>query len=189
MIENKNKNIHKQKVVNFISGPGVGKSLVSSLVYAELKMKHISTEIIPEYAKWLVYTGNTEALNDQYHVSMEQYNRLKVLKGKVEYIIGDSGLFTGLYYNRKYTGNHSDKDKTEKMIISHNEEFDNIYIYLQRNPAFPFEKNGRVHSEKESKQIDLELLDLLDKYNINYLEVMSDKSSIEKIIEYIMNDF
>ena len=43
-------------IVNFISGPGCGKSLMSVLCYAELKMKHLKVEYVPEYAKGLVWS-------------------------------------------------------------------------------------------------------------------------------------
>jgi hypothetical protein len=34
------------KVINFISGPGAGKSLMSALTFAELKMNHYKTEYV-----------------------------------------------------------------------------------------------------------------------------------------------
>jgi hypothetical protein len=175
----------KTKVVNFISGPGVGKSLMSAMVYAELKMMHISAEIVPEVAKWLIYRGQLDKLNDQYYVSSEQYKKIKVLEGKVEYVIGDSGILTGLYYNRAYKSNMSDVSKTEQMILSKNNEFNNIYVYIERNPEFRFDKEGRVHTEEESKTVDIELKELLHELEIPYKSFLSHKDSVKGIIEYI----
>lgn len=174
------------KVINFIAAPSTGKSLMSALVYAELKMMHKSTEIIPEYAKWLVYTKDFDTLNDQWKLSTEQYKKVKILEGKVEYIVGDSGLLTGLYYNRKYTSNHSDKRKTASMIMDRNNEFNNIYIYLRRNDNFPYENNGRVHSEEESRIIEQELLDMLHELNINFKSFTSDRIHVKDIVDYIL---
>ena len=75
------------KVINFIGGSGCGKSLMSALVFAELKMKHLSVEYIQEYSKQLVWANNMDLLNDQYHVSIKQYNRIKMMEDKVDYII------------------------------------------------------------------------------------------------------
>lgn len=175
------------KVVNFISGPSVGKSLLSALVYAELKMLHKSAEIVPEVAKWLIYRGEIDKLNDQYYVSSEQYKQFKALDGKVEYIIGDSGILTGLYYNRAYKSNMSDVKKTEELILAKNNEFNNIYVYVERNSDFPFEKEGRVHTEEESKIVDIELKDMLKEFNIPYKSFLSHRDSVRGIVDYILS--
>ncbi len=180
-------NKKRTKVVNFISGPSVGKSLMSSLVYAELKMLHKSVEIVPEVAKWLIYRGELEKLNDQYYVSSEQYKMIKALDGKVEYVIGDSGIFTGMYYNRAYKSNMSDIVKTEKMIWAKNNEFDNIYIFLERNQEYPFETEGRVHTEEESKVVDIELKEMLKEFNVPYKSVLSYRDNVQEIVDYILS--
>jgi hypothetical protein len=175
---------HRYLLDNFIVSHN---STMSSLVYAELKMLHKSAEIVPEVAKWLIYREEFEKLNDQYFVSSEQYKQIKALDGKVEYVIGDSGIFSGLYYNRAYKSNMSDIQKTEQMILDKNNEFHNIYVYIVRNKNFPFEKEGRVHTEEESMIIDKEIKYLLDEYNIKYLSVLSDKTSIPTIMNYILS--
>lgn len=177
----------RTKVVNFISGPGVGKSTMSSMVYAELKMLHKSVEIVPEVAKWLIYRGELEKLNDQYYVSSEQYKQIKALDGKVEYVIGDSGILTGLYYNRAYRSNMSDVTKTERMILDKNNEFNNIYIYVERNSEFPFEKEGRVHTEDESEIVDIELKEMLSEFKISYKSFLSHRDSVRGIVDYILS--
>ena len=42
------------KIINFLSGPSAGKSLMAALVYAELKSMHYKVEYVQEYAKHLV---------------------------------------------------------------------------------------------------------------------------------------
>jgi len=175
----------KTKVVNFICGPSGGKSTMSALLYAELKMMHKTAEIVPEFAKWLIYRGQLDKLKDQYYVSMEQYSMVKALDTKVEYIIADSGIFTGLFYNSEYPDNMSDIKKTEKMIKEKLSEFDNIYIYLERNEEYPYEKEGRVHNEEQSREIDIKLKALMDAMGIEYLRVKSDRCNISKMVEYI----
>jgi hypothetical protein len=174
---------HKYVLGNFIVSHN---STMSSLVYAELKMMNKSVEIVPEVAKWLIYRGEFEKLNDQYYVSSEQYKMIKALEGKVEYVIGDSGIFTGMYYNRAYKSNMSDRSKTEKMIWERNNEFSNIYVFIERNPEYPFEKEGRVHTEEESKVVDIELKEMLKEFNIPYKSVLSHRKSVKEIVDYIL---
>jgi hypothetical protein len=177
----------KTKVVNFISGAGAGKSLMSALTFAELKMRHIKTEYVQEYAKSLVWQKLFDELANQYHVSMQQYKMIKSVNGSVDYIICDSGLLIGLFYNRYHKDNVSNIQKTEQMILDKMNEFNNIYIFLERNPEFPFEQEGRLQNEKEAQQIDIGFKDILNEFNLPYKSFISSKDSIPQIIDYILN--
>lgn len=177
----------KTKIINFIGGAGIGKSTMAALTFAELKSMHFKTEYVQEYAKMLVYKKDFDTLDNQYLVSSEQYKMLKAVDGQVEYICSDSPLIIGLFYNRDYITNVCNVQKTEAMILSKINEFDNIYIYLERNKEYPFEKEGRVHDENQSIVIDRKLKELLDEFNIKYLSIISDKKSLPEIINYILS--
>lgn len=177
----------KSKVINFISGAGAGKSLMSAMVFAELKMRHIKTEYVQEYAKTLIWQKKFDELNNQYHVSMEQYKMIKAVDGAVDYIVCDSGLLIGVFYNRYSKTNVCNVKKTEDVIVKKMKEFDNIYIFLERNPTYPFEKEGRMQDENEAKMIDLKFKDLLHEFKLPYKSFMSSKESIPHIIDYILN--
>ncbi len=176
---------HKTKCINLVSGPSCGKSVMSALIFAELKSMHKSAELVQEFAKQLVWTEQFEELNNQYHVSMTQYRWLKAVDGKVDYIVTDSPLLLGLLYNRIYPTNVSNVQKTEEMILSKMSEFDNIYIFLERSD-YPFERHGRVHTESQSHEIDDQLKSLMDSMGLQYLSVKSSKTSISKIIDYVL---
>lgn len=47
----------KTKVVNLVAAPGVGKSTCAAMIFGEIKARHLTCEIVPEYAKWLIYKG------------------------------------------------------------------------------------------------------------------------------------
>jgi hypothetical protein len=175
------------KVVNFISGAGAGKSLMSALTFAEIKMNHFKAEYVQEYAKMLIWQNRLEELDNQYQVSMEQYKMIKALDNVVDYIICDSGLLIGLFYNRYHLTNVCDIEKTEKMILSKMDEFENIYIFLERDPDIPYENDGRLQSEDESKSIDIKFKQLLEELKLEYKCFKSGKDSIPGILEYILN--
>lgn len=147
----------------------------------------MNAEMVQEYAKHLIYLGDVERLNNQWVVSYEQYKRLKCLQGKVNYICCDSPLLVGLFYNRYHVGNVSNVEKTEQMILAKMHELHPcVYIFLERNEEFPFESSGRVHGEEESKIIDTKMRALLGELGIEYLSIKSDKSSVNTIVDYVL---
>lgn len=177
----------RTKIINLIGAPSAGKSVVAALLFAELKMRHYSAEYVQEYAKTLIWQNRLDELDNQYTVSFEQYKMIKAVNGNVEYICLDSPLLIGLYYNRVYKTNVSDVKKTEAMILSKMEEFDNIYIFLDRNEDYPYEKAGRIHSEEESKIISVEFIELMEELGINYKRFVSDRSNINEMLDYIFS--
>jgi tRNA uridine 5-carbamoylmethylation protein Kti12 len=174
------------KVINFVGSPGTGKTVAAALTFAELKMRHLKAEYVQEYAKTLVWQKKFEELDNQYQVSTEQYRMIKAVDGAVDYIVCDSGLVNGLFYNKYNDCNVSDIIKTEKMILQKMGEFDNLYIFLERNEEFPYESAGRVQGEKEARTLDLKFKEMLESLNIPYISVLSSKHSIQKILDYII---
>lgn len=177
----------KKFVINFISGPSVGKSLMSALVYAELKIKGYKTEYVQEYAKTLVWKKQFDILNNQYHVSTEQYNIIKALETtqELEIIVVDGALLLGIYYNENFNDNVSNVIKTRNMILKKNAEFNNIYIYLERNVYIKFEKEGRMQNEEESKHADVTLYEILHDMNLPFQSFLSHKDSVKDIVSFI----
>jgi nicotinamide riboside kinase len=175
------------KIINLIGSPSSGKSLIAALLFAELKMMHKRTEYVQEYAKTLVWQNRLDELANQYNVTTEQYKMIKSVNNKVEFICLDSPLLLGIYYNRYHTDNVSNVEKTEKMILDKMQEFDNIYIFIERNTEFPYEIEGRIHNEQESNDISIKLLEILKEFGLPYKSFRSDKSNIKKMIQYILN--
>lgn len=166
-------------VVNFISGPSSGKSLMSALLYAEMKARNLKVEYVQEYAKNLVWLGNFEELNNQYNVSLQQYRILQAMNDKVDYIVCDTSLLVGLYYNSKNKDNVCNIEKTKAMILKRLKEFKNKYIFIDRNPLWTYEQHGRIQNEQESKLIDIELKVMLNELGIDYHTFLSHKDKIK----------
>lgn len=171
-------------VINLIGSPGVGKSVIAAMLFAELKIRGYTVEYVPEYVKSLVWKGDLETIKNQYYVSMQQYKLLKAVNGKVDYIVTDGSLFLGLYYNRHWPDNVSDIEKTDSRIKEYLSEFSNVYIYLKRGD-FNYEREGRIHSEEESWKIQDDLEYLLQIEGIHYAQFTSSKNAIEDMLNYI----
>lgn len=175
----------KTKIINFISGPSGGKSLCTYATVIEMKVNGYSAEIVPEFAKNLVWDEDFESLNNQYYVSREQYKLLKAVNGKIPFVITDGSLLHGLVYNKINPDNTSNIEKTEKAILNWYNQFDNIVIFLDRNPEHKYEFAGRLQNEEEAKKIDSLLESELKINNISFYRVKSDLSNIPEICELI----
>lgn len=177
----------KTYIVNLINGPGGGKTTICALIFAKLKLKKYVVEYVQEYAKTLVWTKDFDTLNNQYYVSRTQYKLLKQINGHVDFIVTDGPLIQGIYYNLHNQDNISNIDKTQKFILQSHQEFNNINIFLMRG-NFDYEKQGRLQTEDEAKEIDIILKHLLKQNNVSFVsfEANSDDENINKIIEYII---
>ena len=79
-------------VINIIGGPGIGKTTISALLFANLKIRGYICEYVQEFAKKLVWLKDYDTLNNQFFVSREQYTLLKQIDGHVDFLITDGPL-------------------------------------------------------------------------------------------------
>ncbi len=171
-------------IINFIGAPSSGKSLMSALLFAEMKLNHNIIEYVQEYIKHLVWNQDFDKINDQLHISTEQYKLFKNINGKVDYIVTDGSLIHCLFYNKYNKGNTSNTEYTEHKTKEYINEFKNIFIFLKRGD-FPYETEGRIHTVEESTFIENELENLLKSLNLEYITLTSSKESVISAIKYI----
>lgn len=154
------------------------------LLYAKMKIAGAVVEHVPEYAKKLVWAKKFSSLDNQYHVSTKQYENLKSVYGCVQFVITDGSLLHGLYYNRNNPTNVSNVDLTHDKILEYYRDFNNINIYLTRGD-FKYEQAGRIQTEDEAKQIDIDLRKILDDNGVEYRVFKSDESVVDEIVNHI----
>lgn len=173
--------------INIIGAPGVGKSTISALLFANMKIRGFIVEYVQEYVKKLVWTRDFESINNQYYLSKKTYETLNqiVSSGSIDYCISDGPLLHGLVYNLQNVNNTSNIEKTEKFILECIHKFNNINIYLEAVPGRLYETAGRIHTEDESREVGNLLKNLLDKNNMAYVSFSADPQNIDKIIDYI----
>lgn len=159
-------------VVNMIAGPCAGKSTIASGIFYKLKMAGIDCEMALEYAKDQVWEESFSTMEDQIYVFGHQYHRIWRLNKKVQVIITDSPLPLSIYYAKMNSQYFND------FVMEQFNQFDNMIYVIDRNTKY--NQNGRVHTEAESKEIDKFLVNILDKYNEKYENVLNTEA-VDKI--------
>lgn len=159
----------KTKVLNFWAGPGSGKSTLAAEAFAHFKKKGVNCELVPEFAKDLVWSGRDEQLKDQLFVFANHCHQFTRLVDKVDLIITDSPLLQSLVYT-------ADGDvELRQLIKSRFEEFNNVNFYVDRCSAY--NPAGRTQTEDEARRIDYRIKDLLSQerqpYTITTKETFS----------------
>lgn len=162
------------KVINLFGGAGVGKSTLSSEIFAKLKKKGVSVELVTEYAKDLVYDNNNAILDDQFVIFAEQNHRLIRLENKVDYIVTDSPLLLSFIYDK------TDNFTFRRLVTRTFNEYLNINYLLRR--TVDYMSNGRLQTEAEAKEFDDIIRKALDLYDIPYTEIAVDELTADTII-------
>lgn len=177
---------YRAKIINLMGGPGCGKTTIAAGVFARLKSKGINVEYVQEYAKKLVWLERWDDLNNQYSVSRKQYDVLKAIANKVDFIITDGPLAHGFYYIKHNKNNISSKKKTSKSLHEWIDEFNNENYFLTRGDH-PYETEGRYQNEKEAREVDEHMKKILKEEGVKFKIYTSNDDTSDIITEEIIN--
>jgi hypothetical protein len=159
--------LYPTKVINVIGGPGCDKSLVTSAIILYLKLRQKTVEVIPDYAKSLVWQRNFEVLKNQYFIAQRQFEMLELLDGQIQFLITECSLPQVLYYNENYADNICDIAKTHKQILAWYKQHDNINVFVERGDR-KYVHTGRFQDEEQAKAIDRGLRAMLTREHLRY---------------------
>lgn len=174
--------MRKTIVVNLFSGPGAGKSTSATGIFHHLKLNHINSEYVSEYAKDVVWGENYKTLDNQIYVYGKQHNRIFRLKGKVDVIVTDSPAIMGMTY--------CDWDKVSPALQKlayeehHRDDIINMNYFIVRNK--PYLPVGREQNEEQAREKDTEILNLLKENDIEFEKVLGCESSVHKIVADVL---
>ena len=144
------------RVLNFISGPGGGKSTVKAGTFFHLKIAGFRVAQVEEFATERSVCRDWETLSDQRAVTWEQDARQRRWLGQVDFILTDSPLFLGCVYGQ---GEFATPE-FHKEVMDLFGSYENVNVWLDR-PATPYQTYGRHHSEDEAHDLDRMLLSLI----------------------------
>ena len=167
------------QVINLFGSPGSGKSTSAAGLFHKLKTLDYNVELVTEVAKDLVWSKRFQCLENQAKVTVDQYERLRRLENQVEYVITDSPLLLGIFYQPK------DYFKSFKpFVFELFDSFDNHNILIKRSKKY--NPKGRMQNEQESNLISLQLEDLLLDNNYTFSKFKGDKNAVESIYTHLI---
>lgn len=168
----------KTLVVNLIGGPSSGKSSMAAGLFSKLKWNKVRSELVTEYAKHAVWEESTFQLTNQIYLFGQQHHKQFILNGKVDVIITDSPIILGAIYDTANT------PYLKELMLSEFNKFWNFNILLERKKEY--DKVGRMQTEQEAIQKDIECKKFLNDNNIEYITLPGEEASIEIIYNKIL---
>ncbi|MEK9804178.1 MAG: hypothetical protein VW475_12305 [Curvibacter sp.] len=170
--------LYPTKVINIIGGPGSDKSLFTGAILLYLHLHHKTVELIPDYAKSLVWQKDYEALRNQYRIAQQQFQMLSLLDGQVQYLVTESSLPQVLYYNEFYPENICDVGKTRKQIVEWYRQFNNVNILVERASERKYIHTGRFQDEEQAKEVDRGMRALLRREGLPFTSLKPEVEAI-----------
>lgn len=171
----------KSKFINLFAGPGAGKSTTAAGVFYELKTRGYNAELVPEFAKDLVWEGRIETLSRQVYVTARQYHMIEKLKDKAEFIVTDSPVLLGSVYADGHPYCYTDT----LVWCHHRTSTPGLNFFIDRSDSFS--DIGRVHNEERSRRLDEEIRILLEENDISYTRVTKE-DAVNDIVTRIIDD-
>ncbi len=175
----------KTLVINLFGAPGAGKSTIAAQVFAKLKWKNIDCELVPEFAKDLVWEDRKETFKNQGYIFAKQMHRINRLNNKVEVIITDSPLLLSIYYDNLNADEIKLPETFAPYVFDCNNKYNNLNIFINRKKDY--NPNGRNQTEEESNQVAKEIKYMLDANKIEFFEFDGTEETVDKIVSLIYN--
>lgn len=158
-------------VINLFGAPGVGKSTAAAYLYHLLSSKGISTELVTEFAKDLIWDGCEHTLTfglEQPYVFGNQLHRIERCVGSVDVIITDSPLPMTIAYDN--SGSRAFKELVAECF----NDYHNINCLLSfdsdSRDEIDYSSTGRIQTLTESVAMEEKIRQVLDDLDIAYVE-------------------
>lgn len=166
-------------VVSLYAGPGSGKSTSMAGIFAELKLAGVNAEMAPEFAKEKVWEKSFNVLGNQIYVFGKQLHTLVRVAGQVDVVVTDSPLLLSLIYGK------NELQEFKQLVLAVNGQFRMLNFFLQRKKKY--NPSGRMQTEPEARDIDCQILNLLDDNNIQYEVIESGREGIQTIAKKVLD--
>ncbi len=172
------------KVINIFGGPGSGKSTASLGLTHRMKLLQESVEVIPEYAKLLLWTNRLEDMQDQQeYMFAKQNHMLHSLRDKVDYVVVDSPILLNHMYTDLSNVPWAARDAFKSFVVASFHTYDNINILMDR-PAY-YEEAGRLQNKEQAIDIDHKIKLGLEMLCIEHTVVAADDATIDILLQII----
>ena len=148
----------------------------------------MSVECTYEFPKEVAWEGNVSQLKDQFFITANQHRNISRLYGKVEYIIVDSPIVLGCFYEQRYGNDYPasfyNLTGLSKFLWGLFGKYNNINILLTRN-GDTYDPSGRLQNLEEAREIDEDIKQTLLINNIPFVEFNVGTNTAVDIFNYI----
>lgn len=165
-------------IINFWGGPGSGKTFLAQKLTVWLKENlNVPVGLVTEFATDQILANNLNVFDYQYYVTANQMYMQECAENVYQHIVTDSPVLYGMIY-------HNWEDKNTDMLFeyfkSKVKNKNNVNIFIERNDQY-YVTNGRIHTLKESKDIDRKILNFLPLVDYSYITIKNDKEGFDTI--------
>ncbi len=164
------RNLNVNLRIAILGAPGSGKSTLSSGLLYFSKLFLFNADAVPEVAKWDYYKG-VDFTAPNYE--MEKFETQKGLEDiypkDIEITICEAPLIISAIYAAYYQGDES--PMALKMFELAQEHKHRYTHFLISRKLVKFEEFGRNETEKQSNEIHLKTMEILERLEINYTVV------------------
>ena len=148
--------VQKIRRINFLAGPGAGKSTVAARLFGELKAKGYDVEQVSEYIKKWAYEGKKPQSFDQLYAFAKQLRNEETLLRCVPLIITDSPLIVNVAYTKYYNCPYY---RELLDLVSHFEnEYHSLNLFIDR--TVDYVEKGRYQNLDQALELDKLLWDV-----------------------------
>lgn len=170
--------------INLYAGPGAGKSTLASWLFAELKLRNYSIELVSEYVKaWAIAKRTIHPFDQVFLMGKQLQCEYQFLTNGVKHIITDSPVFLAAAYARIYNPYLLNvANQMESIMCEYEKHHPAINIFLKRGDYF--QQEGRFHNRTQAEEIDLTILSRLIANGLEFTEFSTD--DYPKILRHIV---
>lgn len=154
---------------------------MAAALFADLKKRGFNAELVTEYAKDKVWEHNDTVFSNQVYILGKQSYRVSRVAGQVDVIITDSPILLSAIYNP----DPEIQNELEALTVKMFNQYNNLNIVLKR--TFPYQKEGRMHSEEQSSEIYQKIIECLNQNRIGYSVFDNKDDTQQTLMNIIVN--
>lgn len=169
--------------INLFGGPGCGKSTLASKLFADLKAKQHSIELVHEYIKKWAYAKRVPKSFDQVYIFGQQLHAEDLIfQSGVRHLITDSPICMQPYYSKAY--NFSMWGELMMIAKRYEAVHPSLNIFLDRTGVI-YHQQGRYEDYDKALERDREMRAFLEEQAIPFVTMKT--TDYESILEYVEN--
>ncbi len=177
------------KIITLYGGPSTGKSTTAAAIFAELKQRQVSTELVREYTKKWAWQGRKISGYDEFLFVGKQIHEESTLFNRVDYIVTDKPLAMDIYYSQRYASPTIAAGiraaVTSFYAAAAEDGHQHLHVFLTRSKAY--DPRGRYEDEATARQMDGEIRDMLIELGYAYTVMPTTPEAVREYCDALIH--